>query len=75
MERTTLAEMHGKLAETLGKHWAPPLLVTEFDVNARLSFTDIKAHEYQEEESVFHEKIKILADLVRRAKNFIAYTG
>jgi len=46
MEGRTYTEMHGSDATAAGRTWAPPAMVTEFDVNARLTFTSIKAHEY-----------------------------
>jgi hypothetical protein len=46
MEGRTNTEMHGSDAAAAGRTWAPPAMVTEFDVNARLTFTAIKAHEY-----------------------------
>lgn len=64
--------MHGRLGSA---DWAAPVCVTEFDVNARLSFTDIKAHEYIDREEVLAAKISVLASLVRKASNCLAFTG
>jgi NAD-dependent SIR2 family protein deacetylase len=60
-----------------GQHaaWPSPRLVTEFDVPARMTFTDIKAHEYVDHDDVLHEKVKLLADLIRKSKQMIAFTG
>lgn len=64
--------MHGRLGL---EDWAAPLCVTEFDVNARLSFTDIKAHEYMDREEVLIAKVAVLAGLVRRSRSCLAFTG
>jgi NAD-dependent SIR2 family protein deacetylase len=64
--------MHGIQGD---KSWAAPTIVTEFDVNCRLTFTDIKAHEYCDSEGVLQEKVRMLANLIRQSTNFIAYTG
>lgn len=65
-------ESHGALAP---KGFAPPRLVTEFDVNNRLTFTSIKAHEYYEQPLELRAKVKLLADLIRRSSHVLAYTG
>jgi NAD-dependent SIR2 family protein deacetylase len=64
--------MHGVLGS---REWAAPVCVTEFDVNARLSFTSIKAHEYNDTDAVLREKVGVLAGLLRKAKACCAYTG
>lgn len=63
---------HGLLGNL---EWDLPELVTEYDVPARLTFTDIKAHEYIDQESVLLQKVKILADLIRKSSQMIAFTG
>jgi NAD-dependent SIR2 family protein deacetylase len=63
---------HGVLQQPT---WKSPILENEFDVNARLTFTHIKAHEYREEEETLKLKIKVLADLIRRSRKCVAYTG
>eukprot|EP00854_Cymbomonas_tetramitiformis_P020999 gene20999-25196_t len=65
-------KMHGELYRG---HWQPPKCVTEFDVNARLTFTSIKAHEYYDREDVLNEKVELLAELIRGSNNCMAYTG
>eukprot|EP01063_Lacrimia_lanifica_P022112 TRINITY_DN29805_c0_g1_i1.p1 TRINITY_DN29805_c0_g1~~TRINITY_DN29805_c0_g1_i1.p1 ORF type:complete len:397 (+),score=109.93 TRINITY_DN29805_c0_g1_i1:51-1241(+) len=64
--------MHG---QAVGEGLLPPVLVTEFDVNARLTFTEIKAHEYTEQPESLKEKVRLLAKMIRAAKNCVAYTG
>lgn len=68
----TSAKMHGCLGS---KAWAAPLCVTDFDVNARLSFTSIKAHEFLDQKDVLQEKVALLASLIRKSKNCLAFTG
>ena len=68
----TSDEMHGRLGNSA---WDAPRCVTEFDVNARLSFTGVKAHEYTDAPSVMREKVKLLATLIRKSKRCIVYTG
>lgn len=64
--------MHGQLGS---EEWGAPLCVTEVDVNARHTFTDIKAHEYFEREEVLHAKVALLAQMLRRANACMAFTG
>jgi NAD-dependent SIR2 family protein deacetylase len=64
--------MHGCFGNV---DWEQPTLVTSFDVNARLTFTGIKAHEYLDHDDVLRMKVQILARLIRESNNFIAYTG
>lgn len=67
-----MALCHGILGDPA---WESPQLVTEYDVPARLTFTAIKAHEYVDHEDVLHKKVQILADLIRRSSQMIAFTG
>jgi len=68
----SVQKMHGSLGSA---EWRPPVRVTEFDVNARLSFTSIKAHEFVDQLEVLHAKVAMLATLVRRSKKCLAFTG
>ncbi|KAH3765168.1 NAD-dependent protein deacetylase sirtuin-7 [Pelomyxa schiedti] len=68
----SVARMHGRLGDPT---WAAPALVTEFDVNARLTFTDIKAHEYMDLPDVMRKKVALLASMIRRSSCLICYTG
>lgn len=65
-------KMHGHLGD---KEWAAPECVTQFDVNARLTFTSIKAHEYCDREDILRAKVALLAKMVRQSKNCLAFTG
>lgn len=68
----TLEKMHGRLGST---EWAAPECVTEFNVNARLTFTSIKAHEFCDREEVLRAKVAMLGEMVRQSKNCLAFTG
>jgi NAD-dependent SIR2 family protein deacetylase len=64
--------MHGCLGST---EWSAPACVTYFDQNARLTFTSIKAHEYEDRPHVLQAKIRHLAQMIRQASNCMALTG
>lgn len=63
---------HGHLAPD---HWAPPLLVTRCDLDARPGYQTCKAHEYQDDPITLREKVKLLVSLLERAKCPVLYTG
>jgi len=65
-------KMHGNLG---CRDWRAPACVTDVDVNARLSFTSIKAHEFYDDPEVLKQKVALLAGLVRKARKFMAFTG
>lgn len=63
-------QMHGSLGS---KDWAPPIRVVKFDADARPGVA--KAHEYNDSVDVLHEKVALLAKLMRESKNCIVFTG
>lgn len=65
--------MHG--LKGVGRDWMAPAMVTKFDVHARTTFTDIKAHEYRDDDDVLLEKVKMLATMIKSSRAVIAYTG
>jgi len=70
----TTTRWHGKLGSQ--ETWEPPERVTQFDVAARDYCEDrIMAHEYADRPEVLEQKVKRLADLVRRSGNLVAFTG
>ena len=73
MEDTEEHEMHGHLGA--GKGWKAPYLVTFCDELARPEYSNVKAHEYKEDPMTLREKVKVLAQLIRESKHFLAYTG
>ena len=66
------ATMHGSLHKPA---WRAPLLVTYCDTEARPGYNTMKAHEYQDDPETLAGKVKVLADLVRRSRHCVAYTG
>lgn len=70
--RASHAGMHGKRG---AEDWTAPVCVTDFDSNARYSFTDIKAHEWRDCETVLRCKVKLLAELIQCATNCLVFTG
>eukprot|EP00618_Florenciella_parvula_P007099 CAMPEP_0119478302 /NCGR_PEP_ID=MMETSP1344-20130328/8102_1 /TAXON_ID=236787 /ORGANISM="Florenciella parvula, Strain CCMP2471" /LENGTH=495 /DNA_ID=CAMNT_0007512465 /DNA_START=93 /DNA_END=1580 /DNA_ORIENTATION=+ len=72
-ELDTHEKRHGILGS---KEWPCPVCVTDMgNVQARLTFTDVKAHEYLDTEEVLHEKITLLAAMIRDSNEMITYTG
>ena len=65
--------LHGHLGK---RTWAAPLLVLESHALARPGYDNTTAsHEYLEDAETLREKVKLLAQLIRRSKQFMAYTG
>merc|ERR1719478_1553139 len=68
----TAAQAHG----TLGYgSWALPTLARACREDARPGYKTMKAHEYLDDPSTLKAKVGVLADLVRRSQNCVAYTG
>ena len=64
---------HGHLA---APGWNVPKRETEFGVAARDYCSEkIMAHEYLDDEETLADKVKVLADLVRRSSQLVAFTG
>eukprot|EP00746_Dinoflagellata_sp_MGD_P164554 gnl/MRDRNA2_/MRDRNA2_93252_c0_seq1.p1 gnl/MRDRNA2_/MRDRNA2_93252_c0~~gnl/MRDRNA2_/MRDRNA2_93252_c0_seq1.p1 ORF type:complete len:447 (+),score=104.27 gnl/MRDRNA2_/MRDRNA2_93252_c0_seq1:76-1416(+) len=71
-----LQESHEKMHGLLGsEQWSAPICVKKFDWNARMTFTSIKAHEWEDCPDVLRAKVQVLADMVRKAENCMAFTG
>lgn len=68
----SMLEMHGRRGKI---SWAPPRMVVRCDVEARPNYNSKKAHEYQDDPQVLREKVQLLADLIRKSKKCMAYTG
>jgi len=72
-ELDTHAKRHGILGRV---DWEAPVCVTDMgDVQARLTFTDVKAHEYLDEPHVLGAKVALLASMIRASNEMITYTG
>jgi len=72
MTGVSIAGMHGSCGK---KEWAPPILVVNCDAMARPGYASMKAHEYVEDPETLKEKVKMLAELLKKARNCVAYTG
>lgn len=68
------SKQHGWLGSP---SWAPPRCAVQFDCAARDYCFDktIKAHEYLDEEDVLRAKVALLADLIRRSRQMLTFTG
>jgi len=73
------AELQGSHQEKHGRQgnpsWAPPMLAAQCSALARPGYNSGAAHEYVDVAEVLHEKVKLLAALVRRSTKFVIYAG
>jgi NAD-dependent SIR2 family protein deacetylase len=65
-------EIHGFKGS---EKWQAPKLAVYCDEDARPGYNTKKAHEYLDSDEVFQEKIKLLAEMIKKSENMIAYTG
>ena len=65
---------HGTVVSS-GHHWDDPVRTLTSSKKARPEYTDVDAHEYNDQESVLNEKVALLAEWVRRSQYCVAYTG
>ena len=72
MTNATAAEMHGRMGNP---SWLSPRLAAFCDEDARPGYDTHKAHEFLDDERVLREKVTLLAQLLRKSKNALAYTG
>lgn len=63
---------HGVLGDL---SWPMPKLARACDDEARPGYKTMLAHEYLDEPQVLQAKVKVLAGLILRSKNLVAYTG
>ncbi|CAE7304548.1 Sirt6 [Symbiodinium sp. KB8] len=63
---------HGFLGDP---NWPLPRLASACNEEARPGYKTMKAHEYLDEPAVLKAKVKLLADLIARSRNCVAYTG
>lgn len=63
---------HGLLAEV---SWALPTVARVCSEQARPGYRTMLAHEYLDTDNVLKAKVKLVADLIRKSKNCVAYTG
>lgn len=64
--------MHGSMGND---EWHNPLIAVHCDVKAREKYTDILAHEYEEDPRTLQEKVKLLANLIRNSTSACIYSG
>jgi len=72
VEEVELFDMHGRLGR---EEWAAPIIAVECNTEARPGYASMKAHEYEDDPETLSRKIKVLAGLIRKSTNMIAYTG
>ena len=65
--------VHGLLGR--GRGWASPVLVTDCGAEARPGYQSCSSHEYSDEPAVLREKMRLVADLVRKSRRCVTYTG
>jgi len=73
MDASSIA-MHGTLGAA-HEDFSPPQCVNSCGVNARLAFTETKADEWIDTAETLKAKVAILADMIRRSKQCLAFTG
>lgn len=66
--------MHGVLGSELLSA-KPPVMVRYCDAENRPGYETRKSHEYSEQPQTLRAKVKLLAQLLRRSQNCVAYTG
>lgn len=64
--------VHGHFGDAT---WARPVRVMECHADARPGYNSCKAHEYEECAAVLQAKVARLADMIRRSKHCVTYTG
>ena len=73
MAGTSTCTWHGQLGSA---SWELPGRATTFDVAARDYCSEkIMAHEYLDSDEVLKRKVAVLADLVRRSRRMLCFTG
>ena len=74
------AEAHGFLPlseeyEKVAEGWSLPEVTAHASQQARPGYDSCAAHEYTDREDVLAAKIKVLANLIRKSKKFVVYSG
>lgn len=72
MSGVSLEAMHGRCGNA---SWPAPRLARLCEDEARPGYKTKKANGYLDHDDVLRAKIKVLADLIRRSKSCVAYTG
>jgi len=72
MGNKEIFSFHGFLGDP---SWELPKLVADSNENARPGYNSYLAQEYVDNKQVLQEKIRILADQIKKSSNFVVYTG
>jgi NAD-dependent SIR2 family protein deacetylase len=72
MKKMSKQNWHGFLGNP---DWEEPVMTQHCDVEARPGYKSEKAHEYEDHKHVLHEKVVLLADLIKRSRNCLIYSG
>jgi hypothetical protein len=72
----TDAEAHGRLGAEVGRGlWVHPKLKTFCAAVARPGYSDVAAHEYEDDDETMDKKVTFLASLMQRSRRTVVYTG
>lgn len=72
MDPNFTREWHGSLGRN---SWQLPVMTEQCDEDARPGYHTEKAHEYADTEEVLHEKVHLLAELMKVSSNCLIYSG
>lgn len=72
MKGVPWSAMHGSKANP---KWAAPFIAVKCDTEARPGYDTMMAHEYLDDQEVLLEKVKLLADMIKKSPAVVAYTG
>jgi hypothetical protein len=70
--QAVLSAKHGRLGKP---EWPAPKLAVRCADLARPGYNSTAAHEYLDDDVVLREKVRIFADLIRKAGKFVIYAG
>jgi len=66
------SELHGHLGD---KSWSPPTIASFCETPARAGYNTEMGHEYLDSPKVLKEKVKLLAQILLKAKKTVIYAG
>jgi NAD-dependent SIR2 family protein deacetylase len=72
MESKQMLSLHGFMADP---SWESPKLVADSKEMARPGYNSSLAQEYLDSKGVLKQKIKLLAELIKKSENLVVYTG
>jgi hypothetical protein len=72
----TETQAHGRLGAEIGRgEWLHPKLKTFCAAVARPGYSDVAAHEYEDDEDTLDKKVSLLVSLMQRSSRTVLYTG